>query len=79
MKQNLLLTLFLFFGMVNTIAQQDSLVVKYDTDNLEVQQISEEDIKDFRNDPKFNYEVEINEILKKFTHALQKQEFYMSE
>jgi hypothetical protein len=46
--------------MVNTIAQQDSLVVKYDTDNLEVQQISEEDIKDFRNDPKFNYEVEIN-------------------
>ena len=43
--------------MVNTIAQQDSLIVKYDTERLEVQKISEEDLNEFRNDPKFDYEV----------------------
>ena len=57
MQRFLLLFFFLFYGMVNTIAQQDSLIVKYDTERLEVQKISEEDLNEFRNDPKFDYEV----------------------
>ena len=41
----------------NSVAQKDSLAVKYDTGELEVQQISEEDLEAFKNDPKFDYEV----------------------
>lgn len=41
----------------NSVAQKDSLAVQYDTGELEVQQISEEDLEAFKNDPKFDYEV----------------------
>lgn len=43
--------------MANTIAQQDSLIVKYDTERLEPKKISEEDLNKFKNDPKFDYEI----------------------
>lgn len=57
MLRLLLLLFFLCYGLFNTIAQADSLKVNYDTESLEVQQISEEDLTKFKNDPKFDYEV----------------------
>lgn len=55
--QRLLLLLFLLCAVCNTTAQQDSLVIKYDTDELEVQKINQEDLEIYKNDPKFDYEV----------------------
>lgn len=56
--QRFLLPLFLLLcATFNSAAQQDSLAVKYDKGELEVQQINEEDLDVFKNDPKFNYEV----------------------
>ena len=48
---------FLCYGLYNTHAQVDSLQVKYDTESLEVQQISDADLIKFKNDPKFDYEI----------------------
>lgn len=57
MQRFLLLFFFFLGGLFNTAAQQDSLAVRYDVDRLEVQKISEEDFQEFRNDPKFDYEI----------------------
>ena len=57
MQRYLLLLVFFFFGLFNTIAQQDSLTIKYDNERLEVQKISENDLTQFRKDPKFDYEI----------------------
>tara|TARA_R110002050_G_scaffold109796_4_gene221156 strand:- start:2195 stop:2890 length:696 start_codon:yes stop_codon:yes gene_type:complete len=41
-----------------TLAQQDSLVVRYDTAPLEVKKISDADLSSYRENPDFNYEVQ---------------------
>lgn len=48
--------------MCNTMAQRDSLTVNYDTARLQVQKIGEEDLKQFHDDPKFDYEVVKTEL-----------------
>lgn len=57
MQRFILLLFFLSFGLFNAMAEQDSLTVKYDIAPIEVQQINEEDLTEFRNNPKFDYEV----------------------
>lgn len=48
---------FFFCGLFNIVAQHDSLTVNYNTERLEVVEINEEDLTEFRNDPKFDYEI----------------------
>lgn len=47
----------LMFGLLSLSAQQDSTAVQYDTAKLDVQEINEEDLSKYQNDPKFDYEV----------------------
>tara|TARA_R110002012_G_scaffold320402_2_gene543930 strand:+ start:39304 stop:40041 length:738 start_codon:yes stop_codon:yes gene_type:complete len=57
----LLLTLsFLFFSLAS-FAQQDSLVVQYDTAPIELKKISEDDLSSYRDNPEYNYEVDLVE------------------
>lgn len=57
MQRFFLLLFFFSYGMFHTLAQSDSLAVKYDEARLEVQEISEEDLNKFKDDPKFDYEI----------------------
>ena len=53
--------LFLFFLLIFPLwgnAQQDSITVKFDDRELTVSEITESDLEPFRNDEKFNYEIE---------------------
>lgn len=56
MPKWVLLVLFLFLTDF-LLAQQDSLVVKYDTSEINPVVIEDADLDTFRNDPKFDYEV----------------------
>ncbi|RRQ47629.1 DUF4129 domain-containing protein [Maribacter algicola] len=56
MPKRVLLVLFLFLTDF-LLAQQDSLVVKYDTSEINPVVIEDADLDTFRNDPKFDYEV----------------------
>lgn len=48
---------FLFLGLPLLSGQQDSTAVQYDTARLDVQEVSEEDLQKYQNDPKFDYEI----------------------
>lgn len=56
MPNRVLLVLFLFLTDF-MLAQQDSLVVQYDTSEIAPITISDSDLNTYRNDPKFDYEV----------------------
>ncbi|MDC6406727.1 MULTISPECIES: DUF4129 domain-containing protein [Maribacter] len=56
MPKRVLLVLFLFLTDF-LLAQQDSLVVQYDTLEIAPVTITDSDLESFRNDPKFDYEV----------------------
>lgn len=51
---------FLFLSLAS-FAQQDSLVVQYDSAPIELKKISEEDLSTYRDNPDYNYEVEVAE------------------
>lgn len=53
----LFLLLFLILGSAASFAQKDSTVVKYDVAPLSVKKITDEDLKKYENDPKFDYEI----------------------
>ena len=57
MQRFLFLLFFFFYAQFNMSAQKDSLTVKYDESPLEIQKISEEDLNEFKDDPKFDYEI----------------------
>jgi hypothetical protein len=58
----LLLSIFCFFLFTLTFyAQLDSLDVQYDTEAIELKKISENDLSTYRNNPEYNYEVEVAE------------------
>lgn len=56
--QRLYFLFFLIFHvLVPSHAQEDSLAVDYDTERLDVRQITDGDLEKFKNDPKFDYEI----------------------
>ena len=72
MRIVLLLLTFIFFGQ-QTYAQQDSLSVKTDDSKIEVQKITEDDLKSYKEDSDFNYieEIEEESFIQKFQRWLQ--------
>jgi len=58
MQKTFFIFLIFFLHQVSLVGQQDSTLVQYDKSALEVQEINEEDLNTYRNDPKFDYEVE---------------------
>lgn len=61
MLRLLFILIFFFCSLMPTRAQQDSLVVRYDTAPLEVKKISDADLSNYRENPDFNYEVQEKE------------------
>ncbi len=57
MLKQLFIILLWGFGVSNLFAQQDSIHVQYDNSTLHLQQISEDDLQSYKEDPKFDYEV----------------------
>lgn len=57
MRQLLFIFSLLLLNLFSLSGQQDSTAVRYDTDRLDVQEISDEDLSTYQNDPKFDYEV----------------------
>jgi len=60
MLRLLLIFCFLFFSLAS-FSQQDSLVVQYDTAPIEFKKISADDLSTYRDNPDYNYEVEVVE------------------
>lgn len=54
-----LLVFFFFCGLsvFSNTGQQDSLIVKYDTEPLEIKKIQEEDLQAYTKNPDFDYEI----------------------
>ncbi len=67
-----LLLTFIFFGQ-QTYAQQDSLSIKTDDSKIEVQKITDDDLKSYKEDSDFNYieEIEEESFIQKFQRWLQ--------
>ncbi len=57
MLKRLFIILFCGLSVCSIIAQQDSTLVQYDNSELHLQQISEEDLQTYKEDPKFDYEI----------------------
>ncbi len=57
MLKRLFIIVFCGLSVCSLIAQQDTTVVQYDNSELHLQQISEEDLQPFKEDPKFDYEI----------------------
>ncbi|WP_154368421.1 DUF4129 domain-containing protein [Maribacter luteus] len=55
--KRLFLSLLAILTICSLYAQQDSTMVRYDTEKLQVQQITDEDLKTYKDNPDFNYEV----------------------
>lgn len=53
----LFLLLFLVLGSTHSFAQNDSTEVKYDVAPLSIKKITDQDLKKYENDPKFDYEI----------------------
>ncbi len=55
---------FFFYGLsvFSITAQQDPTTVKYDTTPIEVKKITDKVLQEYRNDPKFDYEITTSEI-----------------
>ena len=58
------LSILLLFGILAYPlgAQQDSTLIQYDTENLHLRQISDEDLLRYREDPNFDYEIVKTEL-----------------
>ncbi len=56
MTKQIMWTIFALMGNI-LFAQQDSLMVKYDTAEIVTETIEESDLEVFKNDPKFDYEI----------------------
>ncbi len=54
-----MLSFLTYFSMVS---QQDSTLIKYDTSTIDIKKISAEDLQEYHDDPKFNYEIINTEI-----------------
>ncbi len=57
MLKRLFIILFCGLSVCSIIAQQDSTLVQYDNSELHLQQITEEDLQTYKEDPKFDYEI----------------------
>lgn len=54
-------SLLFYFFILTGAAQQDSIAVQYDSDPIEIREITDEDLSSYRNNPDFNYEEKIKE------------------
>lgn len=57
MLKQLFIILIYGLSVGNISAQKDSTQIKYDNSELNLQHISNEDLKPYKEDPKFNYEI----------------------
>ncbi len=57
MLKRLFIILFCCLSVCKGIAQQDSTLVQNDNSELHLQQISEDDLQSYKEDPKFDYEI----------------------
>ncbi len=62
MFKNILFFFFCGLSVFSITGQQDSTTVKYDTAPIEVKKITDGDLQEYRNDPKFDYEITTSEI-----------------
>lgn len=57
--RNVFLIFFFSFFALSSYAQQDSLVVKYDTAPMVLKEINEDELSPYLNNPDYNYEEEV--------------------
>lgn len=57
MFKQLFIVVIWSLGVGSLFAQQDSTRITYDNSELRIQQISDEDLQVYKEDPKFNYEI----------------------
>ncbi len=62
MLKRLFIILICALSVCGIHAQQDSAQVQYDNSELQLQQISDDDLQTYREDPKFDYELEKVEL-----------------